>query len=395
MANPEHLAILKQGVEVWNEWRRKQRTPIERVADLSGADLQEMSLREADFRGANLQGANLDHAWLPRADLSAANPQETVFKGHVLRGANLSCATLRGASLESANLSGVDLSGANLYRASMKKASLKGANLDRASFRKAGLSEADLRIAFVADTDFTDSVMDETNLFGLDLSSAKGLDTVDHWGPSHIDIDTIYKSKGRIPEFFLRGCGVPDELIAYIGSMVGRPTDYYSCFISYSTKDQGFADRLYADLRAKGVRCWFAPHDIRGGRKIHEQIDEAIRQYDKLLLILSEDSMASDWVQTEIAKARKREAQEKRQMLFPVALVPYELPREEAEKRRSASEGRPVTILDWECFDADRGKDSAREVREYFIPDFSNWKDHDSYQKAFTRLVADLKAESR
>jgi hypothetical protein len=68
--------------------------------------------------------------------------------------------------------------------------------------------------------------------------------------------------------------------------MAGRPIEYYSCFISYSTKDQEFADRLYADLQAKGERYWFAPHDIQGGRKIHEQIDDAIRLHDKLLLIL-------------------------------------------------------------------------------------------------------------
>ena len=43
-------------------------------------------------------------------------------------------------------------------------------------------------------------------------------------------------------------------------------------------------------------------------------------------------------------------------------------------------------------FDANIGIDSAREIREYFIPDFSNWKDHDSYQAAFQRLVKDLKA---
>ena len=47
-----------------------------------------------------------------------------------------------------------------------------------------------------------------------------------------------------------------------------------------------------------------------------------------------------------------------------------------------------------ECFDADTGKDSAREIREYFIPDFSNWKDHDSCQRAFQRLVSDLKTEN-
>jgi hypothetical protein len=48
---------------------------------------------------------------------------------------------------------------------------------------------------------------------------------------------------------------------------------------------------------------------------------------------------------------------------------------------------------DRECFDADAGKDSAREVREYFIPDFSNWKDHNAYQVAFQRLLRDLKAD--
>jgi hypothetical protein len=127
-------------------------------------------------------------------------------------------------------------------------------------------------------------------------------------------------------------------------------------FISYSTKDQAFADRLYADLQNKGVRCWFAPHDVQGGRKLHEQIDEAIRLHDKLLLILSPHSMESEWVKTEIAKARKREVRDQRRVLFPIRLAPF------------------ATLRDWECFDADTGKDSAREIREYFIPDFSTVK---------------------
>jgi hypothetical protein len=59
-------------------------------------------------------------------------------------------------------------------------------------------------------------------------------------------------------------------------------------------------------------------------------------------------------VKTEIAKARKRELKEKRHVLFPIRLASFE------------------AIRDWECFDADAGKDSAKEIREYFIPDFSN-----------------------
>jgi TIR domain len=158
---------------------------------------------------------------------------------------------------------------------------------------------------------------------------------------------------------------LPDQLIGYLPSLLTLAIQFYSCFISYSTKDQEFAERLYADLQNKGVRCWFAPHDIRRGKKIHEQIDEAIQVYDLLLLILSEASIHSEWVKTEISKARRREIREKRRMLFPVTLFDFE------------------TLRDWECFDADTGKDSAREIREYYVPNFSDWKSHDTYRREF------------
>ena len=158
---------------------------------------------------------------------------------------------------------------------------------------------------------------------------------------------------------------MPDQLIGYLPSLLTLAIQFYSCFISYSTKDQEFAERLYADLQNKGVRCWFAPHDIRRGKKIHEQIDEAIQVYDLLLLILSEASIHSEWVKTEISKARRREIREKRRMLFPVTLFDFE------------------TLRDWECFDADTGKDSAREIREYYVPNFSDWKSHDTYRREF------------
>jgi TIR domain len=180
---------------------------------------------------------------------------------------------------------------------------------------------------------------------------------------------------GRLPLSFLRGCGLPDALIDYLPSLLNEPIQLYSVFISYSHKDEAFAQRLHDALQGKGVRCWYAPEDIQGGQKIHEQIDEAIRVYDKLLLVLSKHSMNSEWVKTELANARRREVRENKQLLFPIRLVDFE------------------TIKNWTCFDADTGKDSAREIREYFIPDFSNWKDHDSFEIAFTRLLRDLKAD--
>jgi hypothetical protein len=208
---------------------------------------------------------------------------------------------------------------------------------------------------------------------------------------------TIFLSKGKIPVKFLRGCGLSDweiesaklylpglsaDQVTDIGYKViqlraGNPIQYYSVFISYSTKDQEFAQRLYDDLQDSGVRCWFAPHDVQGGKKLHEQIDSAIQRNDRTLLILSDASMESEWVKTEIAKTRQKESQEKRQVLFPIRLVDFS------------------KIQEWVCFDADRGKDSAREIREYYIPDFSHWQEEKSYRPSFERLLKDLRAKAK
>jgi TIR domain/Pentapeptide repeats (8 copies) len=278
---------------------------------------------------------------------------------------------LRVADLTRMELANVDLHDANLAGANLRQADLRQADL-----RQADLSAANLTGAELVGAKLKKATIGWTTLGNVDLNTVQGLETVQHKGPSSIGIDTLYLSNGQIPEVFLRGAGVPENFITYIKSLVGHPFEFYSCFISYSSKGQEFAERLYADLQAKGVRCWFAPHDVQGGRKLHEQIDQAIRVHERLLLILSSHSMNSEWVKTEIAKARQREVQEKRQVLFPLRLVLFE------------------TMRAWECFDANMGKDSAREIREYFIPDFSNWKNYDAYQEAFQRLLRDLKPNS-
>jgi hypothetical protein len=340
MANEEHLAILKKGAAAWNEWRAQH------------LDIRP-NLRGADLTGANLVRTDLSRAELSRSDLSRAN-----VRAANLVGADLYYANLYGADFSGADLTGANLSVTNLSRSNLSRAKLNGTNLTGAKTSETDFSEATLAVTVFAD---------------VDLGTAKGLETVRHAGPSTIGVDTIYNSQGKIPEVFLRGAGLPDDFIGYVKSIAGA-IQFYSCFISYSGKDQDFADRLYEGLQNKGVRCWFAPHDVKAGEKLHEQIDAAIRMHDKLLLILSEHSMNSEWVKTEIAKARKRELKEGKRVLFPVRLVEFE------------------TLRDWECFDGDTGKDSAREIREYFIPDFANWKDHDSYQNGFDRLLKDLKS---
>jgi hypothetical protein len=362
MANDQYLTILYQGVEIWNRWRKTHFEPV----DLSGANLSKAILINAELDGVTLENANLVSAHLGGAQLSNAN----------LRGANLAAANLNGTKLIRTNLSGANLQDANLdnvnfLAATLKNARLINARLGLANFTGADLSGADLRgarlgIANFSSANLTDVNLKDANLFhtkfaDCDLRKVIGLDSIKHGGPSSIGIDTIYKSQGMISETFLRGCGVPESFITQMQSLVGAEDgiQFYSCFISYSSKDEEFARRLHGRMRDAHLRVWFAPEDIQGGKKLHEQIETAIRVYDKLLIVLSEASLESEWVMDELRKGFKAERDTGKRKLFPLRLTDYE------------------TLERWECRDSLSGKDLAEEVRQYFIPDFSNWKDHD------------------
>jgi len=164
-----------------------------------------------------------------------------------------------------ADLHDADLSGADLDRANLGGAKLNGADLGGAILNSASLSSADLSRATLYETVFGDT----------NLTRAKGLETCQHLAPSTIDHRTLQRS-GPLPLAFLRGVGLPGNLIHYLPSLQNQPIQFYSCFISYSSKDQDFVERLHADLQNKGVRCWFAPHDMSWGAKTWDAIDEAL-----------------------------------------------------------------------------------------------------------------------
>lgn len=200
-----------------------------------------------------------------------------------------------------------------------------------------------------------------------DLSRVKNLKTAKHKGPSTIGIDAIYLSHGKIPDVFLRGAGVPEPFIVQMKALVAAmaPIQFYSCFISYSAKDQKFANRLHADLESKNVRCWFAPEDLKTGDEFRMKIDEAIRTYDKLLLVLSENSVKSTWVEKEVETAFEKEKKQGRTVLFPIRLDEAVMGTEET----------------WAA--------DIRRMRH--IGDFREWKNHDKYKKSFDRLIQDLR----
>jgi len=279
---------------------------------------------------------------------------------------NLTKASLREARLDWANLEGADLIGADLGRADLRGANLKDANLRDAALHRSMLFYATFDGTDVTDTDFTGAQVMNSYFLGVDLRQARGLQSMRHAGPSSVDIDTLTLSEGQIPVHFLQGAGVPEPFITFMKSLTGAAFDFYSSFISYSTKDQEFADRLYADLQAKGLRCYLASEDLKIGERFRSRIDESIRTHDKLLLVLSEHSIRSPWVEKEVETALEREHREKRTVLFPIRLDDTVMETNEA----------------W----------AADIRRTRHIGDFTGWDQHAKHVKAFERLMRDLKA---
>jgi hypothetical protein len=340
VANEEHVRRLKQGVQVWNAWRRKSKVK----PNISGADLSAVNLERVNFSNVNLKGAKLVEARLFNADLYCANAAD----------ANLMHAELRHADLSRANLTDAVLANVDFSYARLAEANLQGARLAFALFIDADMYHANLTKARLQSTIFV----------GTDLGSVLGLETCEHVIDSVLDHRTIQMS-GALPLSFLRGVGLPDIWIDYLPSLINEAIQRYSCFISYSTKDQDFVERLFDDLQNRGVRCWFASHDMPIGGKIRDEIDVSIRLHDKVLLILSEHSIASDWVEEEVTKALEEEhkREPKQTVLFPIRLDDAVMETKEA----------------W-----------ASMLRARHIGDFRQWKSHDAYTKSFERVLRDL-----
>jgi len=276
-----------------------------------------------------------------------------------LDSANLSGATLAFAGLKDTILSGADLSGAMLY----------GADLSGADLQDANFTEAKIHWTIFADND---------------LSATRGLETVKHQGPSSIGIDTLIKSEGQIPELFLRGCGLsdwqiedaklynPDLSNEEINDIQYRIHDLRvrqaiqisPLFISYNHLDCEFVDAIETRLTNQGVRYWRDIHHATAGR-LDKQVDRAIRMNGIALIILSKNSVNSDWVEYEVDKAREMGRQSGKDTLCPVALD---------DSWKDCRWSGPL----------------RKQIEKYHILDFANWHDASHFHKMFGKLLEGL-----
>lgn len=176
MANPEHLAKLKEGVEAWNEWRSSsgkaafdsgfssafQTSPDLSGADLTGMQIPRINLSDVDLSGANLSDANLSGADLSRADLSQA----------LLRNTNLPRVNFSRANLTEARLNSAHCPRARMSNTILVRADCTNAHFELSSFLGANLFEAALHRTNLIRTTFSGAALAYANFSGADLSNS-------------------------------------------------------------------------------------------------------------------------------------------------------------------------------------------------------------------------------
>ncbi len=356
-SDPVDLLLL--GVQIWNEWRESegQVQPDLRELSMPEADLALVNFGGVDLRRADFHGADLSRAILAGADLGLAN----------LRGANLRTADLNWAFLRDADLSGADLSEAILEDANLQGADLTGADLSTANLQGADLRGANLFGTAVPHANFHEATLGNTRFGDVDLSSARGLLTVKHFAPSTIGIDTFYRSKGEIPEAFLRGAGVPEAFIRLAGTQPQKRERTYSCFVCHSIRDRRFCDRLHADLQAYGVRTWYFQGDAPGPKRFLAELVAHPRMFDKVIVVCSRHSLETPAILRELEDAMRRESESRERILFPLRIDNY-------------------MLKEWQY---DRKAEVARKV----VADFRGWnRSAVKYESAFKELLDALKA---
>ena len=202
--------------------------------------------------------------------------------------------------LDEANLRGVSLKNASFRSASLVDADLTNADLRRADFEQAFLNGANFTAAKLDGSRFAEAELGRTLFVDTDLSSTTGLENTRHSIASEISFSTLVKSSFQVSESFMLGAGVSIGLIDDLRRGQRFASTYATCFLSYSSKDTPFAQRLYYALLEAGVRVFWDRMDLTVGEHLDVQLTKAIREHDRTIAILSDSSLESAWLKREV-----------------------------------------------------------------------------------------------
>lgn len=251
-----------------------------------GAKWQGQDLRGAKLRGATLSGVVLQNANLTDADFSNSEMIDSDW---------------RGAKAHRGRFVGVDAIAAKLSTADFTDADLSGVTLGNAT-----LSFTKFHHTILEDVDFNNAILDNTQFSDVNLSVIRNLNTVRHYGPSAIDVQTFLQSVG-VDDSFWRGTGLPETAIQHMALMRQQPDPYYNTYISYAYPDRFMAYQLQTELRSMGVRCWLHEHQIEKNVDFYHALQLGVRPDHRVIVIASNTSLQSWWIESELQTALAKE----------------------------------------------------------------------------------------
>ena len=406
MANELHLKLLSLGAKTWNEWRSENQ---DQSPDLSSLDLT----------GMDLQGYDLSCSNLIKSNLTCANLQDTNLSQALLNHSILSKSNLCGADLSSANLSDVIAEHTKMNEAKLKNAYLSRSNFSFSEFYRVTatyiecrdtifhgarfyhlhLSDSDLAKSSLEAATFIECELKRVNLTESNLNMTTfirsalidlNIDSTFFCFTSLIDsiINGLINSEKMYPlnEIYIdsntidKSIHLPQKIINYSSFKKHSTTDEIDIdlsgtdiFISYSQIDHIFVTKLVDDLKKLGANCWHGANDLNAGDNLRETIKDVINNCNYFLLVISNNSISSNWVSYEIKLAHEvKTRKEKSRLIVPISIVKQE------------------DLKNWEVIITQSGKNLAYDIKESYIEDFHEWQNDAKYKISLQKLTNSL-----
>lgn len=371
--------FLKSGPIAWNEYVALQKRPflIKDVRFPTG------KYTNYDFSGIAWHNVHFGGTTFEDCDFSGCDFREGIFVESAFVSCKFNRAHTFRTGLEGVSVSSCSIQESQFHIGKWMSVSFYSCDIsltrfsrlfvddfhDKGSvFRSCGYFDTKFFVYEFINTSFNDVEFGSVSFAGGAFTNSSGLETCHSHSSCFIDMVTLTRST-HLPSAFLRQCHVPEQLVEYLPSLIGTPIAYFSCFLSHSTKDTMFVELLQKDLEGKGVDCWYWKEDARWGVPLMQSIDEAIRIYDRVIVVCSKASLESPAVTREIERALQREDQSRRRgeaadILFPIRLDDF--------------------IFEWK-------HQRQSDVVTKFIGDFTHWSDPFVYAQQLNKLVSDLK----
>ena len=365
MNSNQYLKIIKEGVTAWNNWRNNNPNIIPK---LDGLDLSQMELKYIDIW--HIEPATILSAGSVSWDLIGIDFSNCSLKNVKFNKSDLASADFSNSDITGADFSEAQISEANFENSKLLKTKFEGASISKVNFSNLDLSEVSFQGAqSKGDNNFNNCILDKADFFNSSItiheikvaSSFKG--TI--FSRNKLEVPKLVQFRRLF--FHQIGEETHKKMVTEMDLYNEESGVYHSCFISYSSKDEIFVEKLHSDLVSRRVKCFFAPKDISIGDKIRPTIYEAIKNHSKLLLVISAASIESNWVENEVESAFEEENRLDQNILFPIR-------------------------IDEVVFYSENSWSSTIR-RQRHMGNFENWENESDYRKSLEKLLHDLRVD--